>query len=228
MPTVSSESRYIRPDGTEGSNRSQDALCISEGDLILFCQSYSSRIPPGYFLGVAQRESGMIGDQYVTNEHDTDYQDDGSTRETYGIFQMNKTEALKAHVIPTADALIDPENNIKCAAINFELNLDRILEASNFTAINEDVWRYLAWGHNAGIGDPVKSIQRFGLDWQAAISRDQNEWFMGRLVPYTDAIVEQVRRSIPLGAGESNTYEEENLGLVALGVVAVGWMFRKL
>jgi Transglycosylase SLT domain len=235
--SISSQSRYILSDGSESSSRSS-AVGISEGDLIIFWQAYSSRIPPGYALGVAKHESGMEGGLYVTNEHDTDTKtkDDGTVvvYDSYGIFQMGKTEAIKAHVIPTADALIDPENNVKCAAIVFESNLDKILAAFRDkygyeTPLTDDVWRYCAWGHNAGIDEPVKSIATYGMDWQAALNRNQNEWFYNKLVPYTDDVVAEIQRTsaIPLGDGGSNHYEEENYGLIAGAIIVGGWLLSR-
>jgi hypothetical protein len=239
--TYASHAYYIDSEGNEQSSRSQYAVGITEGDLILYAQAYSSRLPPGYFIGVAKKESGVIGDLIVTNEHDVDDQRNDETGETrqynsYGIFQMGKTEAIKAHVLPTADALIDAENNVKCAAVNFESNLDKILAAdrenrndSGDREIDNDVLRYCAWGHNAGISEPVTSIEKYGLDWNSAISRQQNDWFVNKLIPYTDEIISEVIKNagIPFGDGASNTVERDNGFLLIASAGVLYWLLER-
>jgi hypothetical protein len=203
MSTVRSTAAYIISDGSESNSRG-DATGIPESDLIQYWKAVSSRIPAGYALGVAARESGKSGDLYVTNEHDTDTQDDGSEYDSYGIFQMGKTEAAKALIPPLASFLIDPQNNCLCAAVNFESNLDRILAAAGLDTPNDDVWCYLAWAHNAGVGQPVKSIQTYGLDWAALKARPQNDYMTNKMIPYAEYVLSETRRVPDIGNGEDN------------------------
>ncbi len=227
--TVSTQStaRYITSDGSESSSRG-DATGIPEGDLIQYWKQVSSRIPAGYALGVAARESGMSGDLYVTNEHDTDVKtkDDGSTTtyDSYGIFQMGKTEAVKAKVPPIASFLIDPQNNCLCAAVSFESHLDDILDAANLDAPNDDVWCYLAWAHNAGVGEPLTSIKKYGLDWAALKARDQNDYMRNKMIPYAEFVLGEVHRVPDIGDGSANHDSLINgslLVLVGIGLLLV-------
>jgi hypothetical protein len=226
MSTVRSSAAYILSDGSESSNRG-DAAGIPESDLIQYWKAVSSRIPAGYALGVAARESGKAGDLYVTNEHDSDTQDSGDVYESYGIFQMGRTEAAKALVSPTAASIIDPQNNCLIAAVNFESNLDKILDAAGLDAPNDDVWCYLAWAHNAGVGQPVKSIQTYGLDWAALKARPQNDYMTNKMIPYAEYVLSETRRIPEIGTGEDN-HHALSIGSLAvfIGLGALLWLQR--
>lgn len=227
MSTVSSDAYYVKSDGSESQDRS-DATGIDEITLSNLISRYSNRIPIGYFLGVAARESGKSGDLYIANEHDIDTQDDGSTYDSWGLFQMGRTEALLAHVIPTTEQMIDPENNVRCAAYTFERNLDKILAAAGIDSPSGDIWYYLAWAHNAGVNQPVTSIKSYGMDWQALKSRPQNEYVTGSLVPYAEFIYQEAERVPTIGTGDLNSVRTENgvLGII-LGAGAL-WLLGRL
>jgi hypothetical protein len=226
MSTVSSTAAYVQDDGSESPSRS-DSIGISDSALSTLWQAYSSSIPVGYARGVATRESGTNDDgNFVSNEHDTDTQDDGSTRETYGIFQMNLTEAAFALIIPpTPSALIDPENNIKCAAVNFQAHLDAIADASGTDTTNSDVWCYLAWAHNNGIGAVLTSILKYGLDWTALKARPQNDYMTSKLIPYAEAVQTATLADMTLGTGVSNNWGSESLIVLLFAGVALYAIF---
>lgn len=231
--TIRSVAAYIRADGSETSSRAQGAVGITEPDLIAYVKAYSSKIPVGYFIGVAQRESGKVGDLFVTNEHDTDFKEDGSTYESFGIFQMGRTEAIRAHIIPTADNLIDPENNVKCAAVTFERNLDKIMDAcrayyGDYFTPQDELYCYLAWAHTAGYGEPVTSIGKYGLDWEALKVRNHpGSWMIDKMVPYAEFVLGETRRLYEFGTGEANTNEQETNVLLLIAGAGAFWLLTR-
>lgn len=211
--TVSSATYYVKSDGTETQSRSDGAEGIPEDTLIQYWKSVSNIIPAGYALGVAARESGKLDDgTYVTNERDEDTQDDGSTKTTYGIFQMNKAEAALAAVFFSQSSMLDPQNNCLIAAVTFNSHLDDIISAAqdydeNWTDNGVDKWAYLAWAHNAGVGEPVTSIKKYGLDWEATKTRNQQEnnaYMVKKMIPYAEYVLGEVRRIPDIGNGEDN------------------------
>lgn len=223
MSTVSSTAAYVQSDGSEVTSRSSGAVGISLDAFATLWMAYSSRIPVGFAQGIQSRESGTLTDgSLCSNEHDTDLQDDGTTRETYGLFQMGKKEASLALVLPTADSLIDPENNVKCAAVTFEAHLDSILSEANLDDPTDDVWCYLAWAHNNGIGAVLKSIDTYGLDWAALQARQQNAYMTGKLIPYANAVLSATQANMTMGDGSANNYDAERLVvlLFVAGIVA--------
>ena len=193
---------YVNADGSESSSRDAAAIGIDEGELVQVVRRYNRRMPVGFYVGSAMRESGVIQRSglklYVTNEHDTDYKDDGSQYDSYGLFQLSKKEVGRSLNLPTLFNMIDPETQCEAFTVVMEAHLDKILGAASLDSPTYDTWCYLAWAHNAGVGQPVKSIGSYGLDWEALKVRNAREnpagYVTKKLVPYAEYIRKEIDR----------------------------------
>lgn len=180
--------QYRLADGSLSGSRS-DAIYTDEATIVRLALQYSSTVPAGFFVGLGRNETGL-----ASNECDTDFNDDGSVRiRTYGVFQLSRDEAIFA---ASARAAIDPEDLTDvetsvdvCAAVT-GAHYRAILAAAGLdeASATVDVWCYVAWAHNAGLGEPIKSIRTYGLDWNALKARPQNDYMVGKLIPYAENV----------------------------------------
>lgn len=166
-------------------------LYVSQAELEQLVRDNTSVIPVGWFVGTVERESGR-----KWNEVDTDYDADGNPRtgkDTYGLCQVRKSEFVQALSIGAIsdESACDPATNLSAFSNLMGRNLAAIRTAAP-DAPDFDVWCYLAWSHNAGLGGVLKSIATYGLDWEAAKARPQNDWFRNRLIPYAEHIANRV------------------------------------
>lgn len=199
---VEQTTRWRRPDGTLSALRA-DAAYIPQAQVLelarLRLAELAARridhgvaqVAPGFVLGIGIRETNLCA-----NEIDTDYRG-GQPLDlrTYGLLQLNPLELrdavrLGALVRPDAD-LCDPSVNIAAGVALFESMLARILDAAHLAEPTPDTWPYLAWAHNAGIGEPIRSIAHWGLDWPALTKRPENldpqGYVCRKLIPYASA-----------------------------------------
>lgn len=209
------------------------AIQWSEDQVLEAARRVSFGVPVGFILGMAIRESGL-----KINEIDTDYDEDGNPREaqTYGLLQIRRSEALTALSLTAIDAeeLVDPETNIKVACTVFDKYRVALDAAAQPGYAEEDMLRYLCWAHNAGIGNALPSVVRYGLDWQATLARNSPGSYAGpggRLQRYTDTVVEKANlyttRTTSDDGSAINSYEmglgsDDTIFRVGL-LLAVGW-----
>lgn len=160
---------------------------LTEEEMLEVARRASFGVPVGFVVGMAKRESA-----WTVNQIDTDYDADGNPRpaKTYGLCMITRSEALAALSLTAVDTdgLLDPDTNVHvlCTILaRYRTALEAVAQ-EGYT--EEDLWCYLAWAHNAGIGQAVKSVRTYGLDWEALKRRPQNEYVTGRLVPYAEEI----------------------------------------
>lgn len=183
---------FKRDDGTFSSSR-VDAHRVDPSDVLAVARSVSSRIPGQFFVGTAQHESN-----FTVNERDSGDQGDGTDSD--GIFQLSRSEAVKAGH-PAAD-LFDLGDSATVFAILMHRNLDRILAAQEqWTGTGipggpGDVWAYLSMSHNQGIGAVEESIKRYGLNYSGPNGyRERNKGIVKQgfngpnIVAYCDDVI---------------------------------------
>lgn len=190
---------------------------LSEDDMVAVARRAAFGVPVGFVVGVAKRESN-----WTTNQIDTDYDADGNPRDakTYGLCMITRAEALGALSLTAldTDGLLDPDTNVQvlCSLMaKYRIMLEEVAQ-DGFK--EEDMWCYLAWAHNAGVGQPLGSIQKYGLDWEALKARPQNEYVTSRLVPYAEAIRTYAYKYSDVGGGSDDTI------LRVLFLAVAGWL----
>ncbi len=202
-------------------------LYLDASEVEAAVRANTSVVPVGFFVGMIERESGG-----KWNEVDTDYDEAGEPRtglDTYGLCQVRKSEFLRALSLGAVsdEAACDPATNLQAFSNLMGTNLAAIRAASP-DALDFDVWCYLAWSHNAGLGSALKSIATYGLDWEAAKARPQNAWFTTRLIPYAEHIANRVGDFTSYDPQTGGTVSEVGNGtntmLLRLGLLAlIGW-----
>lgn len=228
MPSLAPQSyAYWMPDRQALVTRAEGGapLYLDVYQLLDVVRANTSGIPVGWFVGMAEREIGgrTLEGPFKWNEVATDYDSEGDVKggDTYGLFQLRKStfvEVLSSGAISDESAC-DPAKNAAAFSRKMNNNLLAIRLAAP-SAPDWDVWCYLAWSHNAGLGDVLPSIARYGLDWDAAKARPQNEWFRTRLVPYAEWIANRAADYPELGRGTNTMLPR--LAVLALAVF-VGW-----
>jgi hypothetical protein len=195
MSTAYQTYKYWMPESGALLSRTEGGapLYLDIEQLLAVVRANTYGIPVGWFVGMAEREIGgrNVGGPFKWNEVAADFNEDGSSKggDTYGLFQVRKSAfAASLSLGALSDsAACDPATNAGAFCRRMNANLSAIrLAAPN--ASEFDVWCYLAWSHNAGLGDALRSIANYGLDWDAAKSRPQNDWFLDRLIPYAEHI----------------------------------------
>lgn len=189
------KAQYRKPDGTL-SDDSADAIRVRPSDIVAAASPLWGQRAPGFFAGVNARETnGAI------NEEDTDYRDDGSIKaKTYGPFQSDDP----------SDSITDPAqlvNPVSKFVTSMLKNLEAIAKAAKFDPAYppRDAYPYLAWSHNNGLPEVLKSIAAFGMDWQKTINRNTKAYAAGdndpdhgagymvrRMIPYGNAVLKYV------------------------------------
>lgn len=189
--------QFRRPDGTL-SDHAADAIVIQPEQVIEFVTPLYKTVPPGFFLGVALRECSHDG-KMCANMVCTDFDEHGRPRPllTYGILQINTDELKEAIALGNTNSpdanLCDEMVNLAVGVTLFEKKASEIASAGKICGITLDVLRYTAWGWNAGMSEPLKSISRFGLDWDALCNRDENKkspYMSQRMIPYANEVAE--------------------------------------
>lgn len=169
-------------------NAGADRQYVAPAQVAALWLKYSTRIPPQFAVAVARHESS-----YTLNERDTE----PSGKQTAGIFQIT----LGGTAVDTLGDMTltgfpegdwrDLDDCCRAFAVLMERLLDK-LEAAAGKISDSDFFAaggagYLAWGHNAGRGQPQKSIQRYGLDWKATRQRNAGgDYFDNHIGPYGD------------------------------------------
>lgn len=216
---------YAVSDGEGGYSYSSDrsAADIRDADQIaqLGAQA-SSLIPAGFFVGAAEKETSR-----ATNERDTEV----NGHVTYGLYQIDTSEQQSAGEGSDGVSLFDPIISTRVFAFIQEQRLRAIADAAGFDISNPpaDAWPYLAWAHNAGLGEPLTSIAKFGFDWAATVKRNTaegNDYMINHMIPYAarvSELVDQYRQEVATSiGGDDNTGigGVDGGGLVGLAVVA--------
>lgn len=194
---------YNPKDGT--LSKYNQPMLAEVGDIVAAARRYSTTIPPGLIVGVAERETN-----YKYNECDIDYTDATKTvvkKKTFGLLQMTVGEYLKQLVminpLSPEDGACDLDNAIKAGCSLLKGHFDSVCNASNAAYANgkglavddklnppPDVWAYVCWLHNAG-NEAITSINKYGMDWTATKSRNaDNAYVSTRLQPYADKVIE--------------------------------------
>jgi hypothetical protein len=210
--------RWRKPDGTLSTSRA-DAIRIDLDSLRSIIESVSS-LPVEFMVVMAQNETG---DKPAINQEDTDYYADGSVKkETFGIYQLTESERNAAGEYG-AD-LLDPTVNVRVFSTIMERHLATIMETENkrrdglgierLTEPTIDVYRYLAWSHNNGIGAVTKSIAKYGLDWDALKARPQNEYMTGRLIPYAERATRSISHIVAAAVETASYAVDETVDFV--------------
>jgi hypothetical protein len=145
---------------------------------------WTARIPARVAVAMASHETNL-----TLNERDTEQHDDSSTVVTEGIFQLQRSEAVRA-LLPTAD-LMTLADSCQILAYLLEGYLDSIISVANDAYANglgkapldgdgnpiDDVWAFVAVTHNAGPGSAtagvgsrgtLPGIAHLGLSWPSA------------------------------------------------------------
>lgn len=201
---------YLRADGTRSRSR-DEALYVDEGEIILRARRSTTVLPPGLLLGIAENESGSGGDDprgCKYNEIDEDLDDNGNVAgTTYGLCQMNRSEALKALKFGAAidpDKLCDPDTNLLVAAAIFQDYAKTLAAAADVDVEGApfDLWAFVAIAHNVGMGvdhnatsgkkRALAMVQDYGLSWSTVRSATPYglvTLFNTRLGPYVDRVL---------------------------------------
>ncbi len=163
---------YQLEDGSFSSSSKDANRVLDKGEIVIAWKSQTSKIPATFALGTALHETG-----YALNERDNE--NDGRSTVTDGIFQLERSEAVKTG-FPEAN-LFDLDDAATVFAALMEKNYARLLDASGLdesTALAKGLLGYLAWSHNTGLGhkdgktNALESIQSAGLDWPAWVARN--------------------------------------------------------
>lgn len=191
---------------SEGGSR----LRLSEAEFVAKATVATWGLPVGFFLGMAERESGL-----AWNEEDTDYDENGEARDTrtYGLLQLSRKEMAAALDLGAIDPsfAIEPEANLRAGAATMARLSDALkLKASNSDYSDEDLMRYICWAHNAGLGGDQAgtSAEKYGIDWQACLARNSPGSYAGpggRLEKYSDAVIERARQYPFVGGGSDSS-----------------------
>ena len=197
----------------EGGERQR----LTEEQMVEVARRATFGVPVGFVVGMAKRESA-----WTVNQIDTDYDAEGNPRpaKTYGLCMITQAEALAALSLAAVDTdqLLDPDTNVSvlCTLLaRYRTALEAVAQEGYR---EEDLWCYLAWAHNAGIGQAVKSVRTYGLDWEALKARPQNEYVTGRLIPYAEEIRSFAWKYQETGGGSDDTI------LRVLFLALAGWM----
>jgi hypothetical protein len=198
----------------EGGQRVQ----LSEADVVELARAHGFGVPVGWIVGVAKRESN-----WSPNQIDTDFDEEGNPRpaKTYGLCMIRRSEALTALSLTAIDTsgLLDPATNIKVLSTVTARHRTLLSAAAPNEYSEEDMLRYLCWAHNAGPGDSLPGIRKYGLDWQAALARNPAGGYVNtRLRRYTDAVIDFVNRYPEMPNGGDDT-----MGRL-LVLAAIGWV----
>lgn len=202
------DSLYYNPkDGT--LSKYNQPMLAEVGDIVAAARRYSTSIPPGLIVGVAERETN-----YKYNECDIDYTDATKTvvkKKTYGLLQMTVSEYLKQLVminpLSPEEGACDLDNAVKAGCSLLKGHFDKVCDAANAAHAQgmglgvddklrppPDVWAYVCWLHNAG-SEAITSIQKYGMDWNGTKARNSdNAYVSTRLAPYADRVIDLCSR----------------------------------
>jgi hypothetical protein len=186
--------QYRLADGSIVSGR-VNAIILDEGAIVSYASQYTSVLALGLLVGTANHETNR-----AQNEIDTDYNDDGSLRlTTYGLYQNSWDDAVRAKKLGAIFApgaqLTDPDAATQVMCSVYESYFQQLASASGFDTSNppRDVYAYLYWAHNAGIGNALASIalhandsnfQNNGMDWSAVTGPSQtSSYILNTLAP---------------------------------------------
>lgn len=136
---------------------------------------YSTRIPALFATETARHESG-----YAINEVDTE----PSGFVSKGIFQLtdgqhaawyndHSNEAKKAGF--AGANLLTLEDSTRVFVTLMESNLDALIAALGHEPVGQeqqDIWAYLFISHNQGLTAALRTIKKYGVDWQAYKDRN--------------------------------------------------------
>ena len=176
-------SQYRKPDGSLSSNKA-DAIRVAPETVLQLARQSSAVIPAEFVLNMALNETGDRGDSWPA----ANAVDDGGR--SIGLLQVSGDEQTRAGV---PGSLYDPATNVRVFVGYLAQDLKRIADAAKLDLtrpLKLDAFKYLAWAHNAGVGQPLASIQRYGLDWDKLKARpDQNDYVRNRLIPYAERAV---------------------------------------
>lgn len=152
-------------------------ILVAPADIVAAWRRYTQRIPAKFALGTAQHESS-----FTLNEVDTEE----SGYVSKGIYQLSDREAAEVE-LPHAN-LLELEDATKVFYILCERRLRRIIKAARLAQENlpVDVWAYLALSHNQGVSAALKTIELYGLNWDAYKRRNPQLAGMGR---YGDDVI---------------------------------------
>jgi hypothetical protein len=201
--------RYWMPE--QGALLSQSEggapLYLDAGQLESIVRANTSGIPVGWFVGMAEREIGgrTVGGPFKWNEVASDFDENGYSKgaDTYGLFQLRTSTMISALSLGALDdeSACDPATNAAAFSRKMGTNLLAIQAAAPGSPAF-DTWCYLAWSHNAGLGDCLPGIVKYGLDWEAAKTRNgNNAWFQSRLIPYAEHIAQRASDIPDIGSG---------------------------
>lgn len=181
-----SQSRSVWWDGQTWSDRSA-RISLSRDEVASLAASVSA-LPAGYFVAMASNETGRS-----PNQRDIDFNTDGSQRAvTFGLFQIGAEELSDYGVGGDVMALLDAGQSVRAFSIISSSRLAQIRQAAP-NASDRDQFAYLAWSHNYGISTVLKSISKYGCDWEVAKERNiNNDHFTGRLVPYVERVLDAI------------------------------------
>lgn len=210
--------QYRRPDGSLTTDKSA-AIRVSPAEVAAAVAG--SLVPESYYQGSAKHESG-----YAINEVDTE----PSGFKSYGIWQISEEEAASRGglgewwTLEAAARVFVPLAESRTQTILGWFN-------STITTAPPDLWAWLAFGHNRGMGGPSTTkglyavVKRHGLDgWDDykrnnpgdAINRYGDDCLPGFSASRTlDAIVDAVT-----GAG-SDDDDDSGAGGGLLGGIAI-------
>lgn len=175
-------SQYRKPDGSLSSNKA-DAIRVAPDVVLELARQSSAVIPAEFVLNMALNETGSRGDEWPA----ANAVDDGGRSK--GMLQVDDDEQRKSGV---AGDIFDPATNVRIFSGYLAKDLAQLAKAARLDLSRPlplDIFKYLAWGHNAGVGEPLASIQRYGLDWDKLKARPQNAYVRDKLIPYAERAV---------------------------------------
>jgi hypothetical protein len=128
-------------------------------------------IPAQYAVATCQHES-----DFTLNEVDTE----PSGYVSKGILQLSDEECIEVGM-PFAD-LMTLDGSMDVMAILANRRVAKLCRAavgagidSMSNALRGDLWAYLAFAHNEGTGEAIRSIVKYGLNWVSFVERNQAE-----------------------------------------------------
>jgi hypothetical protein len=154
---------------------SQWRQIIDPGEIALYARQATPKIPPGFIVGICERETNRGAQGACANQRDLDVDSD---HYTYGMAQCDRADAVKARssAALSIEDLFDPATNVAVLASVLEDYLTDICDAAGVDEESPplDVWAYMCWAHNQGLSAALKGIKTYGLDWEGMKARNQS------------------------------------------------------
>lgn len=187
---------------------------LDEATMAQYARAYGFGVPVGFLVGMAKRESNWTVNQ-IDLDYDKDTGDAKTGQETYGLCMVRRSEAIGALSLTAidTDGLLDPSTNIKVMSTMLARFRTALSAVAQDGYAEDDMLRYLCWAHNAGLGQALKSVRTYGLDWPALEARNYanpgNGYMTTRMIPYANDVLSYVKKYTTVTVDEETGQPEE-------------------